>query len=118
MNNVTVKSNRVVIGRVAMLLGCLLVGSAGAAQAATPTDAVPTVVVSYADLDLSTSEGANVLYQRISVAAREVCPVQITKVVGQVGKGRACLEAAIERAVNAVNNPQLAALRSEHVKHG
>jgi UrcA family protein len=118
MKFVTVKSNRVVIGRIAVLVGCLLAGSVGAAQAATSTDAVPTVVVRYGDLDLSSTEGARVLYQRISVAARQVCPFEYSKSVSQVGKNRACREAAIERAVNAVNNPQLVAMRSEHVKRG
>jgi UrcA family protein len=118
MNFATVKSNGVVIGRIAVLVGCLLAGSVGAAQAATSTDEVPSVVVRYGDLDLSTSEGARVLYQRISVAARQVCPAQVTKVIALVGKNRACREAAIERAVNAVNNPQLVAMRSEHVKRG
>jgi UrcA family protein len=118
MKFVTVKSNRVVIGRIAVLVGCLLAGSVGAAQAATSTDAVPTVVVRYGDLDLSSTEGARVLYQRISVAARQVCPVEFSRAVLQVGKNRACREAAIERAVNAVNNPQLVAMRSEHVKRG
>ena len=118
MNFATVKSNRVVIGRIAVLVGCLLAGSVGAAQAATSEDAVPTVVVSYGDLDLSTTDGASVLYQRISVAARQVCQPEFSRAVSQVGKNRACREAAIERAVNAVNTPQLAALRSEHVKRG
>ena len=79
---------------------------------------MPTVVVRYGDLDLSTTDGANVLYQRISVAARQVCPFEDSRALVADGKNRACREAAIERAVNAVNNPQLAAVRSEHVKRG
>jgi UrcA family protein len=118
MKFVTVKSNRVVIGRIAVLVGCLLAGSVGAAQAATSEDAVPTIVVRYGDLDLSTTDGASVLYQRISVAARQVCQLEFSRAVSQIGKSRACREAAIERAVNAVNTPQLVALRSEHVKRG
>jgi UrcA family protein len=118
MNFATVKSNRAVIGRIAVLVGCLLAGSVGAAQAATSEDAVPTVVVSYGDLDLSTTDGTSALYQRISVAARQVCQGEFSRAVSQVGKARACREAAIERAVNAVNNPQLVAMRTEHVKRG
>jgi UrcA family protein len=118
MNFATAKSNGVVIGRVAVLVGCLLAGSVGAAQAATSTDEVPSVVVRYGDLDLSTTEGARVLYQRISVAARQVCPAPVTRVLALAFKDRACREAAIERAVNTVNNPRLAAMRSEHVKRG
>jgi hypothetical protein len=53
MNFATVKSNRVVIGRIAVLVGCLFAGSVGAAQAATSEDAVPTVVVRYGDLERS-----------------------------------------------------------------
>ncbi len=117
MKFATVKSNRVVVGRIAVLVGCLLAGSVGAAQAAS-TDAVPTIVVRYGDLDLSTPEGTSALYQRISVAARQVCPFDYSRAVSQIGKARACREAAIERAVNAVNNPQLVAMRSEHVKRG
>ena len=118
MNFATVKSNRVVMSRIALLVGCLFAGSVGATQAATSQDTVPTIVVSYGDLDLSTTDGANVLYQRIAVAARQVCQFEFSRAVSQVGKDRACREAAIERAVNAVNTPQLAALRSEHVKRG
>src|SRR5437868_13031513 len=105
MNFATVKSNRVVIGRIAVLVGCLLAGSVGAAQAATSEDAVPTIVVRYGDLDLTTTDGASVLYQRISVAAHQVCQGEFSRAVSQVGKSRACREAAIERAVNAVNTP-------------
>lgn len=118
MNFASVKSNRVVVGRIAVLVGCLLAGTVGAAQAATSEDAVPTIVVRYGDLDLSTTEGARVLYQRISVAAHQVCPFENSRVVSQIGKNRACREAAIQRAVNTVNNPQLVAMRSEHVKRG
>jgi UrcA family protein len=118
MNFASVKSNRVVVGRIAVLVGCLLAGTVGAAQAATSEDAVPRIVVRYGDLDLSTTDGARVLYQRISVAAHQVCPFEHSRAVSQIGKNRACREAAIERAVNAVNSPQLVAMRSEHVKRG
>src|SRR5438270_13866162 len=104
MNFATVKSNGSAIRRVAVLVGCMFAGTVGAAQAATSTDAVPSIVVHYGDLDVSTTDGASALYQRISVAARQVCPVEVTKVLSQIGKNRACREAAIERAVNAVHN--------------
>ena len=105
-------------GRIAMLVGCLLAGSLGVAQAATPADEVPKVVVSYSDLDLSTTEGARTLYKRISVAARQVCPYGDEKALSRFAMNRACREAAIERAVNSVNNAKLAAVRTEHVKRG
>ena len=57
MTFATFQSNRNKTGRIAMLVGCLLAGSLGVAQAATPSEDVPTVVVSYADLDVSTPDG-------------------------------------------------------------
>jgi UrcA family protein len=111
-------SNRNKTGRIAMLVGCLLAGSLGVAQAATPADEVPQVVVSYSDLDLSTTEGAQTLYKRISFAAQQVCPYQDEKALARVAISHACREAAIDRAVNSVHNAQLAAVRTEHVKRG
>jgi UrcA family protein len=118
MNCATFESNRNKTGRIAMLVGCLLAGSLGVAQAATPADEVPKVVVSYGDLDLSTTEGARTLYKRISFAAQQVCPYQDDKALSRVAINHACREAAIERAVNSVNSAKLAAVRSERVKRG
>jgi UrcA family protein len=118
MNFASIKYNRISLGRVAVLVGCLLTGSVGAAQAATSTDAVPTIVVRYGDLDVSTSDGARVLYHRISVAAQQVCPFPYSKELALVAKNRACREAAIDHAVAAVHSAQLVAMRSEHVKRG
>jgi UrcA family protein len=118
MTRATFESNRNKTGRIAMLIGCLLAGSLGVAQAATPADEVPKVVVSYSDLDLSTTEGARTLYRRISIAAQEVCPFQDALDLSRRAKNHACREAAIERAVSSVNNAQLATVRTEHVKRG
>jgi UrcA family protein len=118
MTFATIESNRNNTGRIAMLVGCLLAGSFGVAQAAAPTDEVPTAVVSYGDLDLSTSDGARTLYKRISVAAQQICPFQDAVEPSRMAKNHACREAAIERAVNAVNSAQLAAVRTERVKRG
>jgi UrcA family protein len=118
MTRAPFESNRNKTVRIAMLVGCLLAGSFGVAQAATPADDVPKVVVSYSDLDLSTTEGARVLYKRISFAAQQVCPYQDDKALARVAVNHACREAAIERAVNSVHSAQLAAVRSERVKRG
>ena len=40
---------------------------------AAPPESVPSIVVHFADLDLSRSEGAAVLYQRLNGAAETVC---------------------------------------------
>jgi UrcA family protein len=118
MTSATFESNRNRTGRIAMLVGCLLAGSLGVAQAATAYGETPAVVVSFSDLDLSTTEGAKTLYTRISRAAREVCPFEDSVEPSRVAKNRACRDAAIERAVSAINSTQLAAVRTEHVKRG
>jgi len=116
-NRNTMGRPRGLAGRVAVLAACLLAGPLGVAQAAPARD-VPQVVVSYGDLDLSSSDGVRELYRRIAAAAGEVCPYADARELGQVAVNRACRNAAISRAVRQVNSPQLVALRAEHVKHG
>jgi UrcA family protein len=118
MTSATFESNRNRTGRIAMLVGGLLAGSLGVAQAATGYGEPPAVVVSYSDLDLSTTAGAKTLYVRISRAARAVCPFEDAADLPRKVKNYACREAAIERAVSAINSTQLAAIRTEHVKRG
>lgn len=124
MTPATVNSNRSTLGRrigltgrVAVLAFSLLGGSLGVAYAA-PAQDLPQVVVSYGDLDLSSSEGVRELYKRIDFAARQVCPYADARELGQVALNRSCRNAAISRAVRDVKSPQLVALRAEHVKHG
>ncbi len=108
----TVKPNQRRAGQAAILAGCLLAGSLGAARAATPTNEVPSVVVSYRDLDLSTAAGARVLYQTDLDGRPPDLPLRGQHQSGTTRKeSKACRDAAIERAVNAVNSTQLAALQ-------
>lgn len=79
------------------------------ASAATPAVDAPTATVRYGDLNLSTDVGAKMLYSRISMAARQVCPSTDSRELAQLSAARACQRAAIERAVHSVNNPRLAA---------
>jgi len=118
MTFVTFQSTLNKTARIAMLLGCVLAGSLGVAQAAAPADDVPTVVVHYGDLDLSTTDGAKALYKRISFAAGQVCPFEDSIQPLRVAMNHSCRNAAIERAVNAVNSSKLAAVWTEHVKRG
>ena len=76
------------------------------------------MVVSYADLDLSSGDGVRELYERISAAAREVCPYPNARELRQSMVNRSCRNTAISRAVSEVKSPQLVALRAEHVKRG
>jgi UrcA family protein len=118
MTAATVNSNRSTLGRVAVLAACLLAGSLGVAQGATPAASMPQVAVSYGDLDLSSGDGVRALYKRISRAAAQVCPYPNARALSEVAVNHTCREAAIAHAVREVNSPQLVALRAEHVKRG
>jgi len=78
------------------------------AHAAAPQD-VPSVVVHFADLDLSRSEGATVLYQRLKDAAETVCAPLDERDLARYFSFNACVENAISTAVAKVNRPALTA---------
>ena len=75
-----------------------------------PSD-VPSVTVSFRDLDLSTPEGANTLYRRIRTAAQKVCGYAGADVLSQ-NISRACYRNAIADAVAKVNSPLLTAVHT------
>jgi UrcA family protein len=116
------KSIRSATNRNSMWLAAsLLVGTLGIAHAGTPTpveDNVPSVAVSYGDLNIASAEGARTLYARIAAAARQVCPRLDVRDVEMTASVHSCREAAIARAVRDINDPRLAALQAEHAKRG
>ena len=70
---------------------------------------VHSMVVNFADLDLSRSEGAAVLYQRLKGAADIVCaPLDDRDPERHLGF-RACVQQAISTAVAKVDRPALTA---------
>jgi UrcA family protein len=89
------------------LVVCLL----GITPAWSNTPDVPSVTVRYADLDLSTSAGANTLYRRIQAAAKQVCRSPGTDLIEQIG-WRSCYRSAVGDAVRKVNSPLLIAVHS------
>ncbi len=105
--------------RAATALGAtLIVGAAATAYASTPADAVPSVQVSYHDLNLDTDQGTVALYGRIVSAAYKVCQISDIRNLTEVAAASACREQAIARAVRDVNNPRLAAVYSARQHHG
>lgn len=68
-----------------------------------------SVVVSYADLDLSRSNGATVLYRRIRSAAETVCATLNDRNLGVHAHFEACVQSAIGAAVAEVNRSTLTA---------
>jgi UrcA family protein len=90
----------------------LLIGLAGVSTAAgTQPQDVQTKTVRYEDLDLSKPAGAKALYDRIRVAAQEVCSFSGGWDWRQAAVDRTCTENAIDGAVKKVNSPTLTTLR-------
>ena len=99
---------------VAALAGVVLVSGAAVANADTASaDGVPALAIKYKNSELTSREGSLKLYARITNAASEVC-APTSQDVGAVIKYQACKRAAIERAVNELKSPQLAAVHSDH----
>jgi UrcA family protein len=112
------KSSRSLRAGMAVIAGCIVAGVAAAADAATPSAEVPSMTVHFADLDLTTEQGAHTLYRRLESAARYVCPSADLRDLERSALSRSCQEQAIARAVQAVSSPRLAAVYAVHAKRG
>src|SRR5262252_5017960 len=98
--------NRITAG----ILTTALVATAQLAYAANTIDDLRRhIEVHYGDLNLSTIEGAAVLYQRLQSAAENVCSEHGTKEVGNVFRVKACMRTAISAAVSQIDRPVLIA---------
>ena len=86
-----------------------LVTLASAAASANPHEnQISKEKVNFADLNLNTIAGINVLYERITRAARLVCaPADSYRDHGEFTK---CWRAAMDAAIAKVNNPLLTAV--------
>ena len=84
------------------LCASLLVGSSSTAFGAVHDDSkFATETVRFRDLDLSTTVGAQTLYERIKTAARNVCSEEDYMFI------RKCRARAVADAVAGVNSPLL-----------
>ena len=89
-------------------LGLLAVCITGAAVAHAEAAGVRSVEVKYSDLNMQSLEGARALHRRLVAAARQVCPDAYSKDLAVAMAGRRCIDAAVDRAVEAVAQPKLA----------
>jgi len=88
------------------IIGVVALGFAAECIAVETGDA-PQVVVHYADLNLSSPQGAAALYVRIRRAADSVCPdINLSDLASKARKD-ACVHKAIADAVITVNQPAL-----------
>ncbi len=88
----------------------VLGGAVGVARADDDAPAVRSVVVGYRDLNLETPSGAAALYRRIKLAARAVCPDTDSRKLDDKTAVWSCRRQAVERAVDSINNRQVATL--------
>jgi UrcA family protein len=80
------------------------------ATAAQAGESLPHKVVSFKDLNLSSTEGAGVAYRRIKSAADEVCGKRDRFELSQSHAIQTCINEAVSRAVAQVNSPMLTSL--------
>jgi UrcA family protein len=79
------------------------------AFAASPGDPPPSRAVKFADLDLSRTQDAAVLYERLRSAAKTVCAPLDGQQIAQRMNFRKCVKSAIGSAVAEVDRPTLTA---------
>jgi UrcA family protein len=96
----------------AAALFCTLSSTFAALPAAADNFEPLKVTVKYGDLDVSRLQGSVVLYGRIRVAADKVCSPYDGRDLSAKMHRAACVNKAIDDAVNAVNQPALLAVYS------
>ncbi|HEY5755801.1 MAG TPA: UrcA family protein [Steroidobacter sp.] len=98
---------------VTLTLATALVGFSAAsfADRVGELEGTPKIVVNYDELDISNSEGLELLYTRIENAAMSVCGYdRLPKELARQRRPAACYHAAVDDAIKQVNQPTLTAL--------
>jgi UrcA family protein len=91
-------------------LGALISSSAGMAAETESRAGIPSVTVRYADLDLNTAAGVEVLYARLRAASRAVCNVDERRPLVEAMAAKSCYVQVLGTAVDAAKLPTLTAL--------
>ena len=89
-----------------------------ARAADTSAEHVSGKIVSYADLDLTSLQGASLLYKRLTRAANDVCPnpyMESQPFLAQ--KAWECRPQTVEWAVRSINSPLLTAVFKRRTGH-
>ncbi|HEY2590396.1 MAG TPA: UrcA family protein [Steroidobacteraceae bacterium] len=95
----------------------VLVVSRYASAATHPSIEFPSQTVHFADLDIARGTGSAALYQRLDLAARDVCrglSQDRDRNLRQVRPYHDCVRTAIREAVANVNAPALTAIAAAH----
>jgi UrcA family protein len=72
----------------------------------------PATTVGYGDLNLANSQGVEILYRRLSVAAQHVCRALDGRSLEQQARFSTCTRESVARAVAAVDHPALTAFQA------
>jgi UrcA family protein len=106
---------------IAFALGGLLLSTALTslpAQAGSPASTA-ALKVQIGDLDLSHSAGIATLYQRLRVAAKQVCgPGEVTGSHVSPRGWQECVNTAVENAVRQLDRPALTTYHQSHAGRG
>jgi UrcA family protein len=86
---------------------CALAAGFAAVCSAADSDGAPQAIVKYGDLNVSSPQGAAVLYARIRTAASQLCEPLDHGDLGSKTRVAACVHKAITDAVTQVNQPTL-----------
>jgi UrcA family protein len=88
---------------------CCVIASSFAALPAAEAESIdaPQVKVTFADLDVSRPQGAEVLYRRIKAAAETVCSPYWATGFAARANAYDCVRTAIAEAVTTVDQPAL-----------
>ena len=108
------------LGLAAVAAGASVLLAVAPARAADPSDpdAVPSVAVHYSDVNVNTSSGAKIVYERIVLASHSVCPHANPGDLAAYSVEKSCERSAVDRAVEAVHSQQLALLASHSARIG
>ena len=87
------------------------------ASASTSDPGIPTAMVRYSDLDLTTTDGLHALYQRLRVASRQVCRAYEGQELTQFSRWQACYNQALDGAVTQLKLPGLTSLHIKSSPH-
>jgi UrcA family protein len=119
MNIKTTRNNaRKIQLTLGMIGGCLFSAAMSQTAAAAQPESVPTVVVKYNAVSLTTEPGVRALYRRLEAAARSVCPADSNRDLTSTTVAKQCRETAVDRAVQQINNVHLAEMRAVAAKRG
>lgn len=103
---------RALVAIAAIGLTTAFLASPAVASAAQPAIGVLQTTVHYNYRDLETDQGTRALYERITSAAKSVCPGYDSRDLAAFAGSRECQRQAVARAIGQIGNGRLAALYS------